>query len=89
MEKKSRVNKMVFIPPAILCSLIIAVGAVFPDRLASFVDKGQAWVTYKTINEFLEMVLYCTDFWYGSWYLLLVRGRTDKFLPEYARIFRI
>lgn len=46
MEQSSkRINKMVFWPPAILCSIILLIGAAFPSTLAMIVDTCQAWVT--------------------------------------------
>ena len=42
--QKTKLNKLVFWPSAILCVLIVLIGVLFPSTLANIVDACQNWV---------------------------------------------
>ncbi len=82
--KKHRINKMVFLPPAILCTIIVIIGAIFPERLAAFVDKGQNWVTYN-FSWFYALgatflVLFCLFVCFSKFGKIKIGGKDAK--PE-------
>ena len=45
MEKKHKLNKTIFLPPAILCAMIIIVGVAIPKTLETIVNDVNTWVT--------------------------------------------